>query len=407
MGIRVRPRPHIVMLLGNNPFPQDERVRREARSLVEAGYHVSVIAPHTTNQPKREAIQGVDVYRYDSHVGNRSVVGYMFAYLSTTLTSLFLTLRLLIRPGLDAVHAHNPPDTFVLVGALMRLLGKRYVFDQHDLAPELYEATFGEKARRSVYAALALLEKASCRLADHVLVTNESYKRVDIERARIPPTKVTVVRNGPDSAPIAAPASSDIPKGSARIAIGYLGIMGYHDGVDHALRALDHLIRGHGISDVQLILIGDGVARAELEGCADKLKLQEHVMFTGFLEEANWRTVLGDTDICIVPDPSNSYNDRSTMVKIMDYMALGKPIVAFDLPESRFTAGDAAVFVPGNDELAFARALADLIEDPERRAALGKAGRERVENELMWSFSARSLVQVYESLLGAPEASGA
>jgi glycosyltransferase involved in cell wall biosynthesis len=395
------------MLLGNNPFPQDERVRREARSLVEAGYHVSVIAPHTTNQPKREAIQGVDVYRYDLHLDGRTVLGYTFTYLSTTLASLFLTLRLLVRPGLDAIHAHNPPDTFVIVGALMRLLGKRYVYDQHDLAPELYEATFGKKARRSVYTALSLLEKASCRLADHVLVTNESYKRVDIERARILPTRVTVVRNGPDCEHLAAPASSNISKGGARITIGYLGLMGYHDGVDHALRALGHLIRSHGISDVQLILIGDGIARAELEECADELKLREHVMFTGYLEEANWRAVLADTDICIVPDPSNSYNDRSTMVKIMDYMALGKPIVAFDLPESRFTARDAAVFVSGNDELAFARALADLIEDPERRAAMGKAGRKRVENELMWSFSARSLVQVYKSLLGAPEASGA
>ena len=369
------------MLLGNNPFPQDERVRREAHSLVEAGYRVAVIAPRAAGQASREWVDGVLTYRYWLNINPRTSIGYFLEYAVTMIMTIVLVIRDLIDHDLDAIHAHNPPDIFVIICAPLRLiLGKKYVFDFHDLTPELYEARFQDRARSSISIALAFLVRLSCKLSDHVLATNESYVRAAQKYIGHLSPKVTVVRNGPDAAdlaPVQAQDEEELRPGVTRI--GYLGVMGYQDGIDHLLRAVSYFITDLGRTDVHVVLIGDGDARESLEKYAAKLGLKEYVRFTGYLESADWRPLLASMDICVVPDPSNSYNDRSTIVKFMDYMALSKPTVGFDLAESRVTAKGAALLVRPNDDRAFAQGLAELIDDPLRRHAMGAYGRRRVE----------------------------
>ncbi len=399
--------PRILMLLGNNEFPQDERVRREARSLVEAGYRVAVIAPRAAGQASREWVNGVLTYRYWRNITPRTGIGYFLEYAITMTMTTVLVIRDLIDHDFDAIHAHNPPDIFVMICAPLRMiLGKKYVFDFHDLTPELYEARFQGRARSSISSALALLVRLSCKLSDHVLATNESYERAAQKYAGHLSPKTTVVRNGPDAAelaPVQAQDEEELRRGVTRI--GYLGVMGYQDGIDHLLRAVSYFITDLGRADVEVVLIGDGDAREDLERYAAKLGLKEYVRFTGYLESADWRPLLASMDICVVPDPSNSYTDRSTIVKLMDYMALSKPTVGFDLAESRVTAKDAALLVRPNDDRAFAQGLAELIDDPLRCRAMGAYGRRRVESELAWEISARRLVGVYDRLLGPPAGS--
>jgi glycosyltransferase involved in cell wall biosynthesis len=387
------------MLLGNNPYPQDERVRREALTLAEHGYTVSVICPRAHAQPARETIRGVHVYRYRRRIRPRGTLGYALEYLHAPLAALRLSVQVLARHGFDVVHAHNPPDTLVFVGAIYKLLlRKRFVFDHHDIAPEMYVARFGSRARRSVYELLLLLEKASCRLADRVIATNDSYRNLEVRRTGVRPERVAVVRNGPDLADLAPASGDDGLRSKAATIIGYLGVMGRQDGVENLLGAMNVLVHDLGRSDTYAVLVGDGDARADLERLTTKLALEQHVCFMGYLDYDEWRRVLSTADICVVPDPSNPYNDRSTIVKIMDYMALAKPIVAFDLPEHRITADGAASYVAANDVRKFADAIAELIDDPARRAVMGAYGRLRAEETLCWPFSADVLLDCYADM---------
>jgi len=315
----------------------------------------------------------------------------------------FLSLVVWAREAFDVIHTANPPETTVFIAAFYKLFGKRFIFDHHDLSPEMYYANFGDKGNRLAHYALIWLEKLSCRLADHVIATNESYKEMEMARGGVREKRVTIVRNGPDLNefyPI-QPHLSLRPKGKSVIA--YAGVMGFHDGLDYLLRALRHLAYDLGRLDFTCLLIGKGEMLEELMQMKTDLGLDDYVQFTGWFSQKQVMTYLSSADICVAPDPWNPYNDRSTMIKIAEYMALGKPTVAFDLRENRFTAQDAAVFVQDNDELEFARALAQLMDDPERRQAMGALGRRRVEAELAWSHSVPHLLSVYRRILPVPE----
>jgi glycosyltransferase involved in cell wall biosynthesis len=305
------------------------------------------------------------------------------------------------RDGFDVVHAHNPPDMFVLIAVVYKLLGKRFVFDHHDLSPEMYQARFPGSGNRFVFGALVLLEKLTCHMADHVIATNESYKRVEMNRGRVPETRVTVVRNGIELQCLRRIEPDSALRQKSKTIIGYVGIMGFQDGVDYLLRALHHLLHDLGRSDFYTVLIGFGDAWLSLKKLASELALDEYVWLPGAIFGDELRRYLSAADICVVPDPSNGYNDRSTMVKMMDYMALGKPIVAFDLPEHRHTAQQAAVYVSPNDERAFAAALAQLMDDPLRRESLGAHGSERIKSQLAWEYSIPKLLDVYRTILPA------
>jgi glycosyltransferase involved in cell wall biosynthesis len=388
----------VLMLLGNNPYPQDQRVRIEAAALSSAGYEVSVICPGRADQPSRDTVDGIHVYRYRDPMRKPSgVLGYMWEYVRATLAALVLSFR--IRGGFDVVHAHNPPDTFALVGLVHKLRGKRFVFDHHDLAPEMYDAVFGDDRKRLVHRVLVLLERLSLRAADRVIATNDSYRAVAIERGRVPPDSVVVVRNGPDLNRIRVVDEDPELRSAAPTIIGYAGEIGHHDGLEYLLQALHWLVVDLGYRDTLCVIVGDGDALADVKQLASELELDGDVRFTGYVHDAELLCrYLSTVDICVEPVPSNPYTDRSTMVKLMEYMALGKPIVAFDLPEHRTTAEQSAAYARPNDARALAGEIAALIDDPERRAEMGAVGRRRVVDELAWEHSIPSLLECYAQL---------
>ncbi len=389
----------VLMLLENQPFPQDGRVRRESFALVEAGYQVTVVCPRDGEQPRHETVNGVRVIRYPHPPEGNGLMGYLMEYGYSTAVSFLLSLWVAVRGGFDIVHSHNPPDTMFVIGAFFKLFGKKYVFDHHDLSPEMYNARFGGVGNPIVYKALILLERLSCLVADEVIATNESYREMEMRRDKVSSDHITIVRNGPELGRIKRVEPDPELRAKGKTIIGYVGVMGYQDGVDYLLRAFHHLIHDLNRTDFYAVLVGTGDAWNDLRKLSSNLGLDEHVWFTGMISDADLRRYLSSTDICVDPDPSNPFNDRSTMIKVTEFMALAKPIVAFDLTENRFTAQQAAVFVRANDERAFAQALADLMDDPERRARMGAYGRRRTEETLDWVHWAPRLLEVYESLL--------
>ncbi len=393
----------VLMLLENNAFPQDRRVSAEASALTQAGHHVTVIAPALSGQPWHDDEDGITTYRYPAPTPIRGILGFVWEYTYSLAASFALSIWVFVRTGFDVVHSHNPPDLFVFIAAFYKVFGVRFVFDHHDLSPEMFYARLGGRPPRAIdrliHRVLVSLEKLSCRVADHVIATNESYAAVEAQRGRVPRERVTVVRNGPNLNVIRPVDPDSDLRRKGKAIIGYIGIMGVQDGVDYLLRALNYLIRDLGRTDFFCVLVGDGDAWRGLKVLAAELELQEFVWFTGPLPSEQWLPYLCAADICVEPGPSNPYNDRCTVLKIMEYMALSKPIVAFDLPEHRFTARDAACYVQPNDEREFARALAHLMDDRERRETMGASGRRRVESTLAWPHSVPSLLMAYTGLL--------
>lgn len=388
----------VLMLLENQPYPQDGRVRRESFALTEAGYQVTVICPRDGQQPRRETVRGVRVIRYPHPPAGNGLLGYLLEYGYSTAISFLLALWASVRGGFDLVHSHNPPDTMFVIGAFFKLFGKKYIFDHHDLSPEMYNARFGGHGNALVYKALVLLERCSCVIADEVIATNESYREMEMRRDKVDPRRITIVRNGPEPGRVKLVDPDPDIRAKAKTIVGYVGIMGYQDGVDYLLRAFHHLIHDLDRTDFFAVLVGTGDAWNDLRKLATRLGLDDHVWFTGTISDADLRRYLSTADICVDPDPSNPFNDRSTMIKVTEFMALGKPIVAFDLTENRFTAQQAALFVPANDEYAFAQALAELMDDPERRTRMGAFGRRRIDEALAWPHWAPRLVEAYDHL---------
>jgi glycosyltransferase involved in cell wall biosynthesis len=388
----------ILMLLENSPYPQDDRVRREASALLAAGHEVTVIAP-AWKQPLGIAdVDGVRVLRFPLPPDRDGIVGYVLEYGSAMVGALVLSLFAAVRGGFDVIHSHNPPDLFVFIAMLFRPFGKRFVFDHHDLSPEMYAARFGESTRPLVVRVLRRLERLSFKMAHWVISTNDSYRDIAIGRGGVDPARVTVVRNGPDPTRVRLVEPDPGLRARAGTLIGYVGEMNNQDGVDYLIRALHLLEDRLGVSDFLAVIIGRGSAVPDLELLTNSLGLADKVWFTGWISDEDYVRYMSTADICVVPDPKNDFTDRSTMIKVMEYMALGKPVVAFDLTEHRRTAGDAAFYAPANDELAFARALAALIEDPERRRRMGEEGKQAVAERLAWAHQAPHLLEAYERL---------
>jgi glycosyltransferase involved in cell wall biosynthesis len=296
------------------------------------------------------------------------------------------------------MHAHNPPDTLFLVGLPFKLLGKKFVFDQHDLCPELYRSRYGA-AEGFASRLLRILEWYSLKLADVTIATNESYKRIQIERANKNPRDVFIVRNGPNQMRMTPIAPSARLRGMNKCILCYIGSLNPQDGVDHLLRSLRHLLYELKRSDFHCVIMGTGDSLQDLRNLADKLQLNGCVELPGFVPDEDLQSNLAAADICLDPDPSSPLNDVSTWIKVMEYMAYGKPIVAFDLKETRFSAGDAAIYVRPNEEAEFAETVAQLMGQPELRRKMGAFGRRRVEDELQWNKVGRNLLTAYETLL--------
>jgi glycosyltransferase involved in cell wall biosynthesis len=395
MGASVGKR--VLMLIENAPYLLDSRVRPEATSLAAAGYQVSVICPGGLKQPMSETVDGVHIYCYPLIILGGGAVGYLFEYSYTLLATFILSWYVLRRRGFDLIHAHNPPDLFVLIAAAYRLLGKRFIYDQHDLAPEMFQALFGDR-RRWLVKALIRFEQLSCKQADHVIVTNQSHQRTIMQRSGIPQERITVVRNGPKLDHLSQVEPEPTVRQPGKTVICYVGVMGYHDGIGYLLRAIHHLVNDLGRTDFSCILVGHGNAWQEMQKLSQQLQLNGYVHFTGWIAPEKVKHYIAAADICVAPEPSNPYNDRCTVIKIAEYMALGKPVVAFDLPEHRVTAHNAAVYARPNDEMDFAQKVLCLMNDPECRLEMGRIGRKRVATDLAWPHQLKHLFAAYESI---------
>ena len=391
----------ILMLLENCSYPEDIRVLQEAQALVADGYEVAVICPKEAGQLWRECVDGVQLYRYPAPPAASSFSMYLWEYGYTMAATFLLSLLALWRQGFDVVHLHSPPDLFVVIAAFYKRFGKRFVFDHHDLSAEMYTMRFEHGGNRLVYQTLLGFEKCCFRLADHVISTNHSYKTIAMQRGGVPETQISIVRNGPDirmfKPVVPHPAVQRIRQPDKTV-LAYVGVMGFQDGVDYFLRALWHLVYDLKRTDVCAVLLGKGDAFASLQALAQQLHLDDYLWFAGWVALEEVPHYLSAADICVAPEPSNAYTDRSTTIKLMEYMAVGKPTVAFALPEHQFSARDAALYAQPNEELDFARHIAVLMDDPIRRQRMGQRGLERITTELAWSYQAKHLLEAYATL---------
>jgi glycosyltransferase involved in cell wall biosynthesis len=388
----------VLMLLENSAYSEDGRVRCEANSLANAGYQVTVIGPAAEGEGWYEQFGDVAGYQFPPPPMAHGLFGYFVEYAYTLSIIAMMTFWVARRRGFDVIHAHNPPDFLVMIGGLWRLFGKRFIFDQHDLAPDMYLSRFSQTGNRRLHRVLLFFERLSCRWADHVIATNDSYKRLQVERCGIPENRITVVRNGPEPWHLHHFEPDKALRGGEPNVIGYVGMMGQQDGIDYLLRALGILRHELNRTDWHCILIGKGPAMHDLQQLATQLGIADKVHFAGWVDYERVPRYIAATDICVVPDPSNEYNDCSTIVKVMEYMAQAKPIVAFELPEHRVTAGDTALYAQPNEERDFAKQLLRLMDDAELRRQLGDAGRRRVMESLTWEHQEAHLLAAYRSL---------
>ncbi len=399
-------RKSVLILVENLPSPFDRRVWQEAGTLRDAGYAVSIVCPTGKGyESLYEEIDGIAIWRYKLPLEASGASGYAIEYGSALWSTLVLSLKVWRARGVDVVHACNPPDLFFVIGRLFKLFGRKFVFDHHDLNPELYEAKFN---RRDIFYRLLLwAERRTFKAADISIATNESYRRVAIERGGMAPQRVFVVRSGPSLARMKIGPPVPAQKHGRRFLVGYVGVIGKQEGIDLLLQSVKHIVHAKERGDVHFGIVGGGTELEPMRALATALGIDEYVTFTGRVSDADLLAVLNTADVCVNPDVANEMNDKSTMNKIMEYMALGKPIVQFDLAEGRHSAQDASLYAAKNDPVDFAEKILELLDDPARRAAMGSNGRTRVEDELEWHHEAPKLLRAYAALWRRPETAGA
>lgn len=387
----------VLILVENLPSPFDRRVWQEATTLRNAGYAVSIICPTGKGYEKKyEVLEDIHIWRYDLPTEAEGALGYLLEYATALFFTFVLSLRVLWKRGFDVIHACNPPDLFFLIGGFYKLFGKKFLFDHHDANPELYQAKFGRKD--FFYRMMLAVEKWTFRTADASIATNHSYRRIAIQRGGMAPERVFVVRSGPSLERLKLVPPVESLKHGRRFLVGYVGVMGRQEGIDYLLRAVAHLVHDLRRSDVHFGLVGGGTSLDAMKALAAELGVADYVSFTGRVPDAELLAMLNTADVCVNPDVANDMNDISTMNKIMEYMALGKPIVQFDLTEGRFSAQSASLYARRNNAFDLALKITELLDDPQRRAAMGAYGRRRVENELEWRYEAPKLLAAYDSL---------
>jgi glycosyltransferase involved in cell wall biosynthesis len=389
----------VLILVENLSVPMDRRVWQESRALVRAGYEVVVICPMggSMDTEPEVALEGVRILRYPLRAASGGPAGYVREYAVALWHTLRLALRVRREGPVDVVQACNPPDLLFLAALPLMAAGARFAFDHHDLVPELFRSRFG--GGRALLWVARLLERITFALADGVISTNESYRQVALTRGRKAPAAVQVVRSAPDLTRFRPREPDPSLRRGKRYLAAYLGVMGPQDGVDGALRALAHLRHERGRDDLHTVLMGGGDALDDLVALARDLGLSDCVEFTGRVPDEFVQRCLSTADVCLSPDPKNPLNDLSTMNKVVEYMAMGRPLVSFELREARVSAGDAAAYAPAGDEPAFAALLDELLDDPGRRERMGAIGRARVADRLSWEVSERNLLGFYERLL--------
>ncbi|TMH68677.1 MAG: glycosyltransferase family 4 protein [Betaproteobacteria bacterium] len=387
----------VLILVENLPSPFDRRVWQEAGALHDAGYTVSIICPTGRGyEAKFEAIDDIHVWRYDLPTEGAGALGYLVEYSAALFWTFVLSLRVFFSRGFDVIHACNPPDLFFLIGGFYKLFGKKFLFDHHDANPELYVAKFGRKD--FLYRAMLLLERCTFRTADVSIATNQSYRRIAIERGGMAPERVFVVRSGPSLERLKIQPPVPALKRGRKHLVGYVGVMGRQEGIDYLLHAVSYIVHGLGRRDIQFGLVGGGTSLEEMKAMAAELRIADYVTFTGRVPDAELLAMLNTADVFVNPDVATEMNDISTMNKIMEYMALGKPMVQFDLAEGRYSAQGASLYAARNDPLDMGAKIVELLDDPERRKTMGELGRRRVLEELEWRHEAPKLLAAYDAL---------
>lgn len=385
----------VLILVENLSVPFDRRVWLEARAMREAGFVVSIICPRFKNENPFEIIEGVNIHRYSSPPSTKSVLSFVLEFSYCLIMSFVLSLWVFFRYGFDYIHACNPPDTFFVIGLFYKVFGVKFVFDQHDLCPEVYLAKFGEDRKDLLYRALLLLEYLTYKTADRVIATNKSYEAIAVSRGRVSPDRAFIVRTGPDLSRLKKTEPDNGLKLDKRFLVLYLGVMAPQDGVDYFLLAIDIIINKFKRNDILFSLIGSGDSIEDLKKLKYILGLDGSVIFTGRVSDEKLVKYLSTSDVCIAPDPKNALNDKSTMNKILEYMAMAKPIVCFDLKEARYSAGPSALYAEPNNVYDFAARIIELLDNEGLRKNMGAAGYERLKGELSWAYNKKRLIDVY------------
>jgi glycosyltransferase involved in cell wall biosynthesis len=385
----------VLIIVENLPVPFDTRVWNESRALCDAGYEVFVICPKGKNySASYEIIDGVHIYRHAMPREGHGVLGYLQEYLLALALEFVLACKIFVRHRFDVIQGCNPPDNMWMIALFFKLFGVKYIFDHHDVNPELYFEKFSRKDL--LYRMQLLLERLTFKIADVVMSTNESYRCVAIQRGGVAPERVFVVRNGPDLDTFGPVEPVPALKQGKRYLVGYVGTMSVQEGLDILLE-MAQMIKEKGRDDVHFTCVGGGPGLKELERMKNGMGLDDIVNFTGRVPDKDLLEILSTADVCVNPDRPGAMNDMSTMIKIMEYMALEKPVVQFNLKEGRFSAGKASLYAGSKDD--FANKILWLLDHPDERKRMGKLGRERIKNHLEWKYSIKNLLSAYKIAL--------
>ncbi|HEU5337462.1 MAG TPA: glycosyltransferase family 4 protein [Terriglobales bacterium] len=395
--------PRVLFLIENVSFLRDRRVRQEAAALRDAGIEVSVVCPRIKGEPPLpESRDGVRIYSYFQPWQGRGVASYCLEYFWALLCTFWMLLLLWVRPGFDVLHAANPPDLFFLLALPFKLLGSKYVYDQHDLCPEIFDVKFGRRAGL-VRQLLILCERCSYRLADLIIVPNQSFRRVGMTRGRQQKEKFVTVRNGPDLSRFhGVPPQPGLKCGAQFLAL-YVGMMSEQDGVDRLVRSVSHIVHARGRRDVHFSLLGAGECLPALKRLAEELAVLPYISFRGYVGDRELLVYLSTADVGLAPDPPSPLNHLCTTIKVMEYMSCGRPIVSFDLLETRVSAGLAALYVSEDSPALFGDTILRLLDDAALCQRMGEYGRERVRRMLHWGRSRQHLLSAYARLLPWPK----
>ncbi len=400
-------RPRVLMLVQNDTLPLDSRVWPEACALTARGYEVHIICPTDKQYTRRrEQIAGVRIYRYRRGPEGRTFAGYLLEYAVALPAQFLLALAIRIRSRIDIVHICNPPDLLFLAALPLKVLGARLIYDHHDAGPELTMAK-GYRAGSWQVRLNMLLEWLTYRACDVSLEINESFRSIAVGRGRMRRENVFVVRNAPESTRFAGAAADDKYRHGRKHMVAYVGMMAIQDGLDYLIDAAHIIVADWQRRDMQFVLVGSGPELERLKERVHAMNLGDYISFTGYIADPSIiGSVLATADVCVGPDPDNPANSVSTMFKIMEYMSMGKPIVQFDLHEGRVSAGDASLYVAGNDVSAFAKEIVRLIDDPELCERLGQIGLQRIATDLSWEAQLPGLLAGYERAVAKRRTAG-
>lgn len=387
---------HILIIVENLTVPFDRRVWQEATALKDHGAHVSVICPKMKGYTKRyEQIQGIEIYRHPKPPEGQRILAYLMEYSAAIFWQWVYCWKIFFKKRFQVIQGCNPPDLVFLVAAPFKLFGVKYVFDHHDISPELFIAKYSKKGL--MYKILILAEKLTFKVADYCITTNESYKHIAITRGKMPPENIQVVRNGPNLDIFKISSGNNKYKKARNFLVGYVGVIGNQEGLDLLLESVKYIVTTR--QDIQFAVIGNGPELENIKILAKQMNVLQYVDFYGRVSDQDLLDILNTADVCVNPDRPTEMNDLSTMIKIMEYMSLMKPIVQYNLKEGKFSAMEASLYAENSNPHDFANKIMYLMDNMEVRKRMGNCGYQRILNNLSWKIQSAKLVSFYESIL--------